>query len=200
LVQKGMLGGIAEKLGFKDLMILSNHGERINSRENIRYLEDIFEAFMEALFQDTNENYKICKNFLLGIYKNFVNIQELIDNEIDHKSALLKFFHTKRYGPPKYSNIYYIGPTFSREFTCFVGVPNTVFILDNPPLDLTKCQQYILDTLRTDIKNEEISNLDAYKEFSDLMKTTVVVGMGKGASKKEAEQNCSLECLKNLKA
>ena len=70
LVNGEMLGNLAKKLGFGNIIIISRHIEdKCNGRTNPNILEDSFEAFIGAMFLDFNEvdNYNLLENFETGI-------------------------------------------------------------------------------------------------------------------------------------
>jgi ribonuclease-3 len=204
LVSKTALANFADKLGFKKFMMLSTHSERIGSRDSVRFLEDMFESFMGMLFIDQCEDFNICKKFVIGVLIEHTDFNDIINNDIDHKSALLRYFHSKKYGNPIYINMYYQGNTFNREFTTLVFIPKSVYIYD-PKIIPGKRQKEILDIIRKDTSiigdNACVftKHYTGYKNLIDMMKTDELIGLGKGSTKKVSEQNCSLDCLSTLK-
>jgi ribonuclease-3 len=193
LVKKETLSIIAENLGFKKFMLLGSHGERISSRESFRFLEDIMEAFMGALFQDSNENFKICKNFILGVYHTFVDIEEINSIDTDYKSSLLKLFHSKKFNPPKYTTLYHTGSSFNREFTVVLFVPLS-YQINN--VNITS---KIFEIIKKDLACVDISDPNNYynimNNFKELCKDSIPLSIGKGSTKKIAENECSKDCI-----
>jgi dsRNA-specific ribonuclease len=56
IVNGRMLGSLAEKVGFPPFAILSKQIEESQGRNNYKIMEDIFEAFIGALYMDFNDD------------------------------------------------------------------------------------------------------------------------------------------------
>jgi ribonuclease-3 len=189
LVKKESLAYLGEKLGFKELLLLSSHIERISGRNNPRFLEDIFESFMGTFYKDQHSNLNVCKKFLLEVYNKFIDINDLINNNDNYKDSLLRYYHSKGWGNPEYKHIYYTGTLPVREFTCIV------LITKENLSDKVK----IVESKRNEIL-QIINNDQKYEEYNDLITSDLVIlGIGKGGKRKIAEQECSKNCLNNLK-
>lgn len=188
LVKKESLSMLGEKLGFRELILISSHIERISGRNNPRFLEDIFESFIGILYKDQKSNLNICRKFLLGVYNDFINIDNLIKNNDNYKDSLLRYFHSKGWGHPVYINIFHRSNVHTREFI-------TVVLLSKDVLheNFIQSQNKILQI----IKDE--TDEDTYTEFINSLKNNIVIGIGKSNTKKSSEQACSKECLINLK-
>lgn len=195
LVKKESLSYLGEQLGFKELLLLSSHVERIDGRNNPRFLEDIFESFMGIFYKDQKSNLGICKKFLLGVYATHININDLINVNDNYKDSILRYFHSKGWGNPIYKNIYHIGSVQSREFTTVILLDQS-FLNDNLKTKLLKKQEEILTVIKSECNHIEFPN--AYKELIESLKECVILGMGKGSTKKITEQMCSKNCLINL--
>lgn len=215
LVRKSCLAELFEKLGLVKYILISCHQERIGGRENRRFYEDIFESFIGCLYIDQNRNIEICKRFLIGVYLEFIDIDNVINNDINYKTLLLKYFHSMKFGHPVYNEVYRIGPTFDIEYTCVVLIPNAV--MDKiKTKDLVQKRNGIIAQIENEIVSfgggvnylngvplgETCGNEKLFenlrKTIKDLMTTGFVVGIGKGPNKKASEQICSLNCLENL--
>lgn len=188
LVKKESLAYLGEKLGFKELLLLSSHVERIDGRNNSRFLEDIFESFMGTFYKDQYSNLNICKHFLLEVYNRHIDINDLINNNDNYKDSLLRYFHSKGWGNPEYKHIYYIGSVQAREFTCIVLI-EPEHLGDKAKL-LQGKRNEILNVIARDQKVEEYNEINSTK--------LVILGIGKGSKRKMAEQECSKNCLNNL--
>jgi ribonuclease-3 len=190
IVKKESLSVLGEKLGFAEFMMVSSHVERIRGRdENPRLLEDIFESFVGTLYKDQKCNIKICRKFVLGVIKEFIDIKNLIDNNDNYKDSLLRYFHSKDYNSPVYHVIYSQGNSNSCEFTSVVLAPKEKF--GNVSNDLINFQKEILSI----VKKEDT---DGYLKLTELFKTGVLLGLGKSKKRKGAEQECSKVALINL--
>ena len=60
-------------------------------RNNKNILEDSFEAFIGALYLDTNDIYFV-KDFLIKVYEKYVDFAEIILNDTNYKDQLLRYF------------------------------------------------------------------------------------------------------------
>ena len=69
IVRKPSLANLGEQLGFKKYILFSSHIDRITNynknsgRENKRFLEDIFESFIGALYIDLNKGVLVTHTF-----------------------------------------------------------------------------------------------------------------------------------------
>lgn len=102
IVKKEGLAYLGEKLGFKELLLISSHVERISGRENPRFLEDTLESFIGILYKDQNSDLNICRRFLLEVYARHLDLDSLINNNDNYKDSLLRYFHSKNWGNPEY--------------------------------------------------------------------------------------------------
>lgn len=117
-------------LGLQEYLLISKHVEEMcNGRENDRILEDLFESFIGALFedvyQDDMDNYgeasQICANFVIGLMEDTIDFRDLIMNNDNYKEQLLMLVQKMFSGAyPEYKVISEEGPTNKRIYT--VGV------------------------------------------------------------------------------
>ena len=92
-------------LKLQDFLIISKHiEENCEGKENTNLLEDIFEAFIGALFLDTN-SYKIVTDFLINIIERHIDFSDLIINDNNYKDQLLRYFQKNFNTQPKYETI-----------------------------------------------------------------------------------------------
>jgi ribonuclease III len=107
LVNGEMLGFLAEKLNFGPFAIMSRHIEdKCNGRTSQHILEDMFEAFVGAMFLDFNEidnynlldnfysgiGFQICEKFIIHVIEEHVDFSELIIKNNNYKEQLNKYF------------------------------------------------------------------------------------------------------------
>lgn len=110
LVNGEMLAFLAEKLGFGEYVIISRHIEdKCNGRKSIHILEDIFEAFVGAMFLDFNETdnynlldnfysgigFQICEKFIINVLEDIIDFSELILKNTNYKEQLNAYFMTE---------------------------------------------------------------------------------------------------------
>ena len=209
LVRKETLAELFHNLGFKKYVLISCHNERIKGRDNERLYEDMFESFIGMLYKDQNRDLNICRRFLLGVYMTFIDLDDMINTTVDYKTLLLKKFHTFGYNSPVYTTIYHIGPEHSREFTTVVFVNGTLFYKHKiSEFILTQKQNEIARIIINDSKKDNITLFignDSNTLFSEYIKSiinnkeNILLGLGQGETTKAAEQNCSFNCIENLK-
>jgi ribonuclease III len=139
LVNGEMLGILARKLGFGNLIIISRHIEdKCNGRTNPNILEDSFEAFIGAMFLDFNEvdnynlldnfytgiGFQVCEKFLINVYEDLVNFTELIMTNTNYKEQLGRYFNETYGHSVRYGELLVTGISIEREHTCCVFAPN----------------------------------------------------------------------------
>lgn len=92
---------LSKKLGLEKYAIISRSIEYTNGRKNnISISEDIFEAFIGALSLECD--YEKCKDFIISIIENEIDIVELISNDTNYKHRLMQYYHKMKWGEPKY--------------------------------------------------------------------------------------------------
>ena len=114
LVNGEMLGFLAEKLNFGEFAIMSRHIEdKCKGRTSQHILEDMFEAFVGAMFLDFNEidnynlldkfysgiGYQICEKFIVNVIEEHVDFSELILKNNNYREQLNRYF-SETYGCP----------------------------------------------------------------------------------------------------
>ena len=168
IVNGKMLGYLSDKIGFPKFAIISKQVEESNGRNNYKIMEDIFEAFIGALYLDfqtdeddvvlpkhinilplTGAGYYIVESWIIYIIENYLDFSELIRIKNNYKDMLVSHM-----------------------------------------------QHYLQDAPQ--FKELSVVTRDNYKIFTYCVKdrngTTISTSTGK--SKKEAENNAALEALK----
>ena len=102
------LANFARKLGLDNYLIMSKQNEDAGNRDSDKFLEDAFEAFIGAMFNDfgsenQEEGFKICNNFIIFIVEQKIDITELIINDDNFKDQLMRYYQKMYNGKfPKY--------------------------------------------------------------------------------------------------
>jgi ribonuclease III len=119
LVNGEMLGYLASKLGFGEFAIMSRHIEdKCKGRTSQHILEDMFEAFVGAMFLDFNEidnynlldnfysgiGFQICEKFIIHVIEEHVDFSELILKNNNYKEMLTKYFNETYDTPINFSD------------------------------------------------------------------------------------------------
>jgi ribonuclease-3 len=149
IVNGKMLGFLAEQINFNKFAIISKQVEDVNGRNNFKIMEDILEAFIGALFEDS-EDYEITNRWIIDLIEEHVDFSEIISTNTNHKDSLLSYMQSHFQDVPKFLEVNSIIKNNCKIFT------------------------YI-------IKDRDNN----------------VIGTGDGNTKKDAENNSSLNALQN---
>lgn len=114
LVDTNGLSKIAEYLDFSKFVLLSHRIEQKNGRKSNKIMEDVFEAFIYALYRDLGGT--IAKNFILNLLEEIVDFAELNDIDTNYKHQLLKQYQKMWNLTPNYEKISEIGPPQQKMF------------------------------------------------------------------------------------
>lgn len=193
LVRSERLAAFGDYLNLSEFLLLSNKMENLTNkgenkgRNNKRFMEDSFEAFVGAIMKDNEvSGYYTAKKFVIGLIEKLVDFTELLTTNDNFKDSLLRLFQSRKWGDPKYTELYHEGLQTNRIF--IKGVFLKKDLLDKNSLEL-------INDYKHNINNPE--GLEKIKSMERL--GMILVSTGKGKSKKEAEQNCGKWALTNLK-
>lgn len=120
---------ISLKIGLNEYAVIANNIEQSGGRyNNISILEDIFEAFIGALFLETN--YQTCEKFIINIIEKEIDISALIFYEKNYKGTLMQHFHNMKWKDPVYDiassqEVISDGHATSRHFVVIVKRKNS---------------------------------------------------------------------------
>ena len=107
LVNGEQLSEFSKHIKLYDFLIISKHiQENCEGKENINLLEDIFEAFIGALYLDTN-SYELVSDFLINLIETHIDFSDLILNDNNYKDQILRFFQHKFLVNPLYKTTKY---------------------------------------------------------------------------------------------
>ena len=96
-----ILSKMAHILGFHHYALIAKNIELGGGRnKNINIFEDCFEAFVGALFLESD--YNICKTFIINLIQKEIDISYLLYNETNFKDLLLQYYHKMRWEDPEY--------------------------------------------------------------------------------------------------
>ena len=101
IVNGKMLGYLSECIGFPKFAIISKQIEDINGRENYKIMEDIFEAFIGALYLDSND-INIVKRWIISIIENNIDMVELILKNTNYKDMLILYMQNRFQDVPRF--------------------------------------------------------------------------------------------------
>jgi ribonuclease-3 len=123
-----MLGFLSEKIGFAKYAIISKQVEDANGRNNYKIMEDIFEAFIGALFLDfETEGYSVVKKWIIYIIENHIDLAEIILSRSNYKDILVSYMQHHLQDQPKFYEINIVTKDNNKIFTyCIKDKNNTV--------------------------------------------------------------------------
>jgi dsRNA-specific ribonuclease len=194
LVRSEKLAEFANFLEFKQFLLLSNKMENLTrkgenkGRNNQRFMEDSFEAFVGAIIKDNEQSgFYVAKKFIIGLLEKLVDFSQLIMTNENFKDSILRLFQSRKWGDPKYTELYEESSQTNRIFV------TGVFIESN------KLNSSMIQTLNEYKISCKINEKGISIRNDMENKGFVLVSLGKGVTKKASEQNSAKRGLTNLK-
>jgi len=117
---------MSKEIGLGKFFIISKNIENMNGRNLDKIHEDVFEAFLGALF--FSNGFEICLLLIVNLLETLIDYSEKLYCDNNYKDILLKHHHTNEWSHPKYSIIYMEGPPHKRKY--IVGVEKHTSILE----------------------------------------------------------------------
>jgi len=103
IVCNSMLGILTIKLKLNEFYIISRHNEELcNGRNNIKKLGDILEAFIGALWIDSEYSFNIIYSFVVSLIETYIDIPKILLNDTNYKDQLQKLCQSKLKFTPTY--------------------------------------------------------------------------------------------------
>lgn len=121
LVNGKMLGFLSEKIGFGKFAIISKQIEDINGRSNYKIMEDIYEAFIGALYIDSND-ISIVEQWIINVIEKYVDFVDLIMKNTNYKDALISYMQNRYQDTPRFleTNVSHNNVSSQKIFTYIV--------------------------------------------------------------------------------
>ena len=93
------LAHLSNRLGFNRYLIISKHIEdNCDGRNNKNILEDVFEAFIGAIYLDND--YDFTKNIILTIIEKYIDFTDIIIKNNNYKEQIIKYLqHNHKENP-----------------------------------------------------------------------------------------------------
>ena len=86
------LAYLSKCLGFDKYMIISKHiEENCEGRRNTNILEDIFEAFLGAIYED-KKDFKLVEKFIINTIEKYIDFSETFLYDNNYKDQILRYF------------------------------------------------------------------------------------------------------------
>ena len=131
---KKNLAVLSKELGLGKYFIISKQIESLNGRYMDKIHEDVFEAFMSALF--LSNGFEPCCLLLLNLLETLIDYSDKLYCDNNYKDNLLRYHHKMKWKFPTYHMICHDGPPHRRIY--IMGV-------EKPSLSTTEKNQYIKD-------------------------------------------------------
>jgi dsRNA-specific ribonuclease len=95
------LSFLSKKIGLDKYVVIGRNMELNNARVNdVHLTEDIFEAFIWALFLEST--YLDCKIFIVSVMEKEIDFAEMINLDDNYKEQVMQLFHKMKWKDPKY--------------------------------------------------------------------------------------------------
>lgn len=135
IVNGRMLGQLSNKLGFGRWVIISKQVEQTGGRTNYKTLEDVFEAFIGALYTDFQSGdaeesscappgygcgYHVAKRWITYVMESHIDFAELVQARTNYKDALVRYMQNMIQDCPQFLEVSVAGKHASRTITCCV--------------------------------------------------------------------------------
>lgn len=117
LVNGKTLAFLSRKLNLNKYLIISRNVENIGGRNNDRFLEDIFEAFICSINLDLG--FKYAEKFILDTINEHINFVDL-EEDNNYKDILLRKCQQSIQVNPEYELVETSGPAHKKMFTSVV--------------------------------------------------------------------------------
>ena len=119
---KKNLAILSKELGLGKYFIISKQIESLNGRHMEKIHEDVFEAFMSALF--LSNGLEPCCLLLLNLLETVIDYSEKLYCDNNYKDNLLRYHHKMKWKFPTYHMIGFDGPPHKRIYIMGVENPN----------------------------------------------------------------------------
>jgi ribonuclease-3 len=117
---KKNLAVLSKELGLGKYFIISKQIDSLNGRYMEKIHEDVFEAFMGALF--LSNGFEPCCLLLLNLLETMIDYAEKLYCDNNYKDYLLRHHHKMKWKFPEYIMIGHAGPPHKRTY--IMGVEN----------------------------------------------------------------------------
>jgi len=111
---KTNLAIFSKELGLGKYFLISKQIESLNGRKLDKIHEDVFEAFMGALF--LSNGLEPASMLLLNLLESCVDYSDKLYCDNNYKDNLLRLHHRKKWNFPVYHMIHYEGPAHKRKY------------------------------------------------------------------------------------
>jgi len=111
---KTNLAVMSKNIGLGKYFIISQQIESLNGRNLEKIHEDVFEAFLGALF--LSNGFEPCCLLLVNLLETLIDYSDKLYCDNNYKDILLRYYHKQKWIFPKYHMIYQEGPPHKRTY------------------------------------------------------------------------------------
>lgn len=111
---KTNLAAMSKKIGLGKYFIISQQIESLNGRNLEKIHEDVFEAFLGALF--LSNGFEPCCMLLINLLETLIDYSDKLYRDNNYKDILLRYYHKQKWIFPKYHMIFQEGPPHKRTY------------------------------------------------------------------------------------
>ena len=111
---KTNLAVMSKNIGLGKYFIISQQIESLNVRNLEKIHEDVFEAFLGALF--LSNGFEPCCLLLVNLLETLIDYSDKLYCDNNYKDILLRYYHKQKWIFPKYHMIYQEGPPHKRTY------------------------------------------------------------------------------------
>lgn len=167
LVNGHMLSDLCKHIGLEKWIIISKQIEENSGRTNYKILEDVFEAFICAIYMDFNRyesnttlkldltglGFQVAQKWIINVIEDKVDLAELIIQNNNYKDKLIKYFQHTFMSIPKF---------YERGIHCVNGKKIFTIIIKN--------EDQIIGIGNSDTKKkaEQIASKKALKYYNEI--------------------------------
>lgn len=114
LEDKKNLAIMSKEIGLGKYFIISKQIESMNGRNLDKIHEDVFEAFVGALF--LSNGFEPCMFLIVNLLETLIDYSEKLYCDNNYKDQLLRIHHQNKWTFPKYITIHYEGLPHKRKY------------------------------------------------------------------------------------
>ncbi len=111
---KKNLAVMCKEMGLNKYFIISKQIESLNGRSLDKIHEDVFEAFVGALF--LSNGFEPCMYLIVNLLETLIDYSEKLYCDNNYKDKLLRVHHQNKWTSPQYVTIHFEGPTHKRKY------------------------------------------------------------------------------------
>ena len=124
---KRNLAIMSKEMNLGKFFIISDQIDKANGRHSDKIHEDVFEAFIGALF--LSNGYEPCLYLLVNLLETLIDYSDKLYCDNNYKDRLLRYHHQMKWVQPLYETVYIEGQPPKRKY--IMGIKNPTSFSDN---------------------------------------------------------------------